>query len=79
MKCWLALSLLAAALVTSGCQLMAPSDDVYEIGVARIGDDIHVFAPTCDSERIARARAMIRSLDHSRPFAPALSAGKAFV
>jgi hypothetical protein len=53
MKCWLALSLLAAALVTSGCQLLAPSDDVYEIGVARIGDDIHVFAPTCDSERIA--------------------------
>jgi hypothetical protein len=50
---WLALPLVAAALITSGCQYLAPSDDIYGIGVARIGDDFHVFAPLCDSERIA--------------------------
>jgi len=53
MKRWLALPLAAAALVTSGCQLLAPSDDIYEIGAARIGDDVHIFAPMCESERIA--------------------------
>lgn len=40
-------------LAASGCQYVAPSDDTYEIGVAWIGDDLHIFAPLCDDERIA--------------------------
>ncbi|MEQ4305512.1 hypothetical protein ABNF97_29715 [Plantactinospora sp. B6F1] len=56
---WLMAPLLAvAALLASGCEYVAPSDDIYEIGVARIGDELHVFAPLCDDERIASVEAI---------------------
>lgn len=47
------LMLAVVALASSGCGLLAPSDDIYQIGAARIGDKIYIFAPLCADERIA--------------------------
>ncbi len=42
------------------------------------GEAEGVTIADCDLERVAAARRMIRSLHHSRPFAPALADGQAF-
>ena len=47
----------AAVLILSSCQYLAPSDDHYEVGVARIGDTVYVFAPMCATERVASVEA----------------------
>ncbi|MFI6159368.1 hypothetical protein ACIA59_05415 [Micromonospora haikouensis] len=39
-------------MVVSGCQWIVPGDSVYAVGVARIGQRIHVLAPLCEGERI---------------------------
>ncbi|SIS00473.1 hypothetical protein [Micromonospora avicenniae] len=49
---WLVATSAIAVLATSACQYVAPSDDIYTIGVARIGDQLHVYAPVCENERI---------------------------
>ena len=52
-RSWLVVMSATAALAASGCQYVAPSDDVYQLGVARIGDRFHLYAPLCEKERIA--------------------------
>ncbi len=42
------------------------------------GEAVGFIATDCDLDRVAKARKMIRSLDHSRPFAPALAENRAF-
>lgn len=44
--------LAAVSLLVSGCQFVLPSHDYYAFGVARVGDQIHTFAPLCEGERI---------------------------
>ncbi|WP_433119726.1 hypothetical protein [Micromonospora sp. CA-246542] len=50
-------ALIAVGLVasTSGC--LWPGDASYALGVARIGDSFHVFAPLCADERIVSVKA----------------------
>jgi predicted amidohydrolase len=43
------------------------------------GETEGIVLADLDFDRVSAARSMIRSLDHVRPFAPALSGGKAFV
>ncbi|MGC4820210.1 hypothetical protein [Micromonospora sp. DT63] len=37
--------------VAAGCQF--PGDAVYAVGVAKLGDEVHIFAPVCEGERIS--------------------------
>ncbi|MFC5942050.1 hypothetical protein ABUL04_19235 [Micromonospora harpali] len=39
-------------MVVSGCEWIVPGDSVYAVGVAQIGQRIHVLAPLCEGERI---------------------------
>jgi len=47
----------AILLLISGCQFALPSHDYYSVGVARIGEEVHIFAPLCDGERIVAVEA----------------------
>ncbi|MEV4385382.1 hypothetical protein AB0J68_06580 [Micromonospora sp. NPDC049580] len=50
-------ALLAVGLVASTAGCLLPGDPSYALGVARIGDSFHVFAPLCADERIASVKA----------------------
>lgn len=54
--------------------IVAPWGEILADG----GEAEGVTIADCDLERVAAARRMIRSLHHSRPFAPALADGQAF-
>lgn len=49
--------LVTLPLVMSGCDALLPSHDYYAVGVARIGDQIYVYAPLCDGERVVGVEA----------------------
>ncbi|GIG93270.1 hypothetical protein Pen02_82060 [Plantactinospora endophytica] len=44
-------------LLVSGCGYFLPSHHYYAVGVARIGDQVHVYAPLCDGERVLEVEA----------------------
>jgi hypothetical protein len=40
------------ALPLSGCDGLVPGDPGHEVGIARIGDELHIFAPLCEGEKV---------------------------
>ncbi|NYT94671.1 hypothetical protein HW126_12780 [Salinispora sp. H7-4] len=64
---------LVSLLLTSGCGLFLPSHDYYAVGFAEIGDQLHIYAPLCDGERVVGVEAYDNLLAGQEPdYDPAL-------
>jgi hypothetical protein len=55
-KTWSLLVAVLAGLLLAGCPADSPEPREYRIGVARIGDDYHLFAPVCPGDALAAVR-----------------------
>ncbi len=55
-KTWSLLGAVLAALLLAGCPAGSTEPREYRIGVARIGDDYHLFAPVCPGDALAGVR-----------------------
>ncbi|MFI7081961.1 hypothetical protein ACIBO1_32230 [Micromonospora sp. NPDC049903] len=42
----------------ASCGVLLPSHDYYAVGVARIGDRIHIYAPLCEGEQVVEVEAI---------------------
>lgn len=58
---------LVSLLLISGCGLFLPSHDYYAVGVAQIGDQLYVYAPLCDGERVVGVEAYDNLLSGQEP------------
>lgn len=58
---------LASLLLISGCGVFLPSHDYYAVGVAQIGDQLYVYAPLCDGERVVGVEAYDNLLSGQEP------------
>lgn len=58
---------LMGLLLIYGCGVFLSSHDYYAVGVAQIGDQIYVYAPLCDGERVVGVEAYDNLLAGQEP------------
>ena len=64
-KCRAAL-VLGAVLFAGGCPVL-PGEDFYDVGIAKVGDAYHLYAPMCDGESLDGVEVATESANPADP------------